>query len=71
MCSVIFHAFRLYADLFYFKINFFKKFLSGIPSVSNSLDSDQAQGFVEPDLGLTCLQRLSTDETSRLKQRGK
>ena len=30
-----------------------------IPSVSNSLDPDQAQHFVGPDLGLNCLQRLS------------
>ena len=29
--------------------------------VSNSLDSDQAQHFVGPDLGPNCLQRLSAD----------
>ena len=33
--------------------------------VSNSLDPDQAQHFVEPDLGPNCLQRLSADDTSR------
>ena len=27
--------------------------------VSNSLDPDQAQRFVRPDLGSNCLQRLS------------
>ena len=33
--------------------------------MSNSLDPDQAQRFVGPDLGPNCLQRLSTDDTSR------
>ena len=33
--------------------------------VSNSLDSDQARHIVGPDLGPNCLQRLSTDDTSR------
>ena len=32
--------------------------------MSNSLDPDQAQHFVEPDLGLNCLQRLSADDKS-------
>ena len=32
--------------------------------MSNSLDPDQAQHFVGPDLGPTCLQRLSADDTS-------
>ena len=31
----------------------------------NSLDSDQAQLFVEPDLGPNCLQRLSADNTRK------
>ena len=39
-----------------------KKNLSG---VSNSLDPDQAQQNVEPDLGPNCLQRLSADNTSK------
>ena len=30
--------------------------------VSNSLDSDQDQPFVVPDLGPNCLQRLSADD---------
>ena len=38
-------------------ISFFSKNLSGIPSVSNSLDPDQAKRFVGPDLGPNCLQR--------------
>ena len=33
--------------------------------MSNSLDPDQAQHFVGPDLGLTCLQRLSAYDTIR------
>ena len=31
----------------------------------NSLDPDQAQHFVVPDLGPNCLQRLSADDKSR------
>ena len=33
--------------------------------VSNSSDPDQARHFVEPDLGLNCLQRLSADDKRR------
>ena len=33
--------------------------------MSNCLNADQAGHFVEPDLGQNCLQRLSTDVTSR------
>ena len=33
--------------------------------MSNSLDPDQTQGFVGPDLGPNCLQRLSADDTRR------
>ena len=32
---------------------------------SNSLDPDQAQCFIGPDLDLNCLQRLSADDTAR------
>ena len=35
----------------------FRKTLSGIPSVSNSLDPDQAPHFVGPDLGPNCFQQ--------------
>ena len=35
--------------------------------MSNSLDPDQAQHFVGPDLGPNCLQRLSADDTGRLR----
>ena len=34
--------------------------------MSNSLDPDQAQHFVGPDLGLNCLQMLSADNKSPL-----
>ena len=33
--------------------------------MSNSLDRDQAQHFVGPDLGPNCLQMLSADWTSK------
>ena len=33
------------------------------PSVSNSLDPDQARHYVGPDLGPNCLQWLSADDT--------
>ena len=39
--------------------------ISGIPSVSNKLDSDQAQHIVWPDLGHNYMQRLSADGTSK------
>ena len=49
----------------FFQNHFFEKILSGKPSVSNSLDPDQALHFVGPDLGPNCLQKLSEDDTSR------
>ena len=51
--------------LIFFKINFLEKILSGIPSVSNSLDPDQPRHFVGPDLGPNCLQKLSADHIRR------
>ena len=51
--------------LIFFKISFFEKNLSGIASVSNSLDPDQARVIVKPDLGQICSQRLSAADTSR------
>ena len=42
----------------------FRKILSGIQSrVSNSLETDQAQLSVRPDLDPNCLQKLSADDT--------
>ena len=55
---------------FCFKIIFFRKNLSAIHCtirVSNSLDSDQAPHFVGHDLCSNCLQKLSADDTSKLK----
>ena len=46
--------------LIIFKINFFRKIISGIRLVSNSLDA------VRPDLGPNCLQRLSADDKGGL-----
>ena len=43
----------------------FLEILSGVPTVSNSLDLDQARRFVRPDLGTNCLQKLSADDTKR------
>ena len=40
---------------FFFKLTFKKQNLSGISSASNSLDPDQAQQNVGPDLVLNCL----------------
>ena len=46
------------ADL---KISFFKKILSGINTrMSNSLDPDQTQHFVGPNMDPNCLQSSST-----------
>ena len=42
-----------------------KKMISGIPSVSNRLDPDQARHNVVPDLGPNCLQKLSADDAMR------
>ena len=33
--------------------------------VSDSLDPDEVRLYVGPDLGLNCLQSLSTEETNR------
>ena len=55
MGASILHAVLSSAD--HLKISFFKKILSGKPSVSNSLDPDQARRFVGSDLGPNCLQK--------------
>ena len=48
-----------------FQNHHFRQILSGIPSVSNSLDPDQDRHSVGPDLSANCFQKLSTDYTSR------
>ena len=45
------------------KSTFSKHFFFAMPSVSNSLDPDQAQHFVGPDLGPKYLQMLSAEDT--------
>ena len=54
---------------FFFKINLFKKsnFENAIRE-SNGLDPDQDRQNVGPDLGPSCLQRLSADDKIRHKQ---
>ena len=47
---------------------FFKKTFMNTIRVSNSLDPGQARLFVGPDLGPSCLQRLSADDNSRHQQ---
>ena len=63
---VILDAFLLFAVfIFSKKINFSKIFQENYHLVSNSLDPDQAQHFVGPDLGPNRLKQLSADNTSR------
>ena len=62
---VILHAFLSSADFFFFKSTFPKNSFRNIIRVSNSLDPDQAQHFVGPDLGPNCLKNLSADNTRR------
>ena len=59
-----FHAFLSSAD-FFSKSTFSKNYFKNNIRVSNSLDPDQAQHFVRPNLGPNCLQNLSSDNTSR------
>ena len=49
---------------FFLKFTFQKKSFRNIIRVSNSLDPDQAQHFVGPDLGPNCLQMISADDKS-------
>ena len=51
------------ALLLFFFITIFS--LENTIRVSNSLDLDQAQHFVGPDLGPSCLQRIQSDDTNR------
>ena len=43
--------------IFFSKLTFSKNSFGNTVRVSNSLDPDQAQPFVGPDLGLNCLKR--------------
>ena len=51
--------------LFFSKLTFSKNSFRNTIRMSNSLDPDRARHFVGPDLGPNCLQRISTDDTSR------
>ena len=62
----IMHAFFCRLLIFFFKIDFFEKFFQEYHQ-SVSLDPNQARHFVGPNLGPTCLQKLSADNTSRLR----
>ena len=60
-----FHAFLSSADFFSSKSTFLKSSFSDTIRVSSSLNPDQAQHFVGPDLDPNCLLRLSAEDTSR------
>ena len=53
--------------LIFSKIHFLKKIFNKTIRDPNSLDPDQARRFVGPDLGPNCLQRISADDISRLR----
>ena len=59
-----FHDF--YRLLIFSKAIFLKNSLRKTIRVLNSLDPDQDQHSVGPDLGPNCLQRLSAEDTSSL-----
>ena len=61
-CWKIFHVFVVIRWLF--SKSTFKPFRKTI-RVSNKSDPDQAWHFVSPDLGPSCLQRISADNTDR------
>ena len=50
---------------FFSQNHLIRRILPEIPFVSNSLDQDQAPPNVGTELGPSCLQRLSADNTSR------
>ena len=55
---------------FFLKINFLNIFFfrnTILVHLSVRLDPDQVCHCVQPDLGPTCLQRLSADDTRRLR----
>ena len=62
---VYFFFFALLLRSFFFQNHLIRRILPEIPFVSNSLDPDQAPPNVGTELGPSCLQRLSADNTSR------
>ena len=63
---VVLHAFLSSADLFS-KSTFLKHSSRTTIRVSSSLDQDWAQHLGGPNLGQNCLNRLSADDTSRIR----
>ena len=59
-CWVIFTFLLSSVDVFFSKLTFRNAF-----RVSNALHSDQDQRSAGPDIGLTCLKRLSVDDKIR------
>ena len=60
-----FACFFVVCRLFFKIIIFSKNSFRNTIRLANSLDPNQAQHFVGPDLGPNCLQRLSADSISR------
>ena len=59
-------CFYVVCRFFFSKSTFTKNSIRKTIRVSNSLNPDKVLHFFGPDLGPYCLQRLSTDDTSRL-----
>ena len=60
-----FLASAVFCVCFFSKLTFLKNYFMIYHFCVNSLDPDQDQHFVGPDLGPNCLQSLSADDTSR------
>ena len=70
LCMLGNSACFLLSAVFYFsKLTFSKHSFGNTIRASNSLTPDQARHFVGPDLGSNCLQKLSADDTGRLRVR--
>ena len=61
VCFFFFFFFFVFFNYFFFQNKSFRNTIR----VSDSLDPDQARHFVGPDLGLSCLQRISAYDNSR------
>ena len=64
-----FSCFCFHLLTFFSKLTFSKASFRNTIRVSNSLDPDQDQHIVGPDLGPNCLQRLSADDKSPLAKK--
>ena len=65
MLGKFFMVYLLCAD--FFQNQLFRKILRNTVRVSNSIDPDQVQHFVTTDLGPNCLQRLSAENSGKLR----